>query len=83
MTNKFNMSDMLELRPEIDAAMKRANKTALLRHARLGESVCTWRDGKVVWIEPKEIFASYGLDEFGRDNTEIQTQPQDNSHAIQ
>ncbi|AWM37411.1 hypothetical protein C1280_10560 [Gemmata obscuriglobus] len=43
-----------------------ANQEALLEHARMGRSVCEWRDGKVVWIAPAEIFARYGLDEFGR-----------------
>ena len=38
----------------------------LLEHARMDRSVSTWRDGQVVWITPAEIFARYGLDEFGR-----------------
>jgi hypothetical protein len=50
----------------IDEAHARATKATLLEHARMGRSVCESRDGKVVWIEPKEIFARYGLDEFGR-----------------
>jgi len=45
----------------------RSNRKALLEHARLGQSVCESRDGKVVWITPAEIFARYGLDEFGRE----------------
>jgi len=32
----------------------------------MGRSVCEGRDGKVAWITPAEIFARYGLDEFGR-----------------
>jgi hypothetical protein len=44
----------------------RSNREALLQHARLGQSVCESRDGQVVWITPAEIFARYGLDEFGR-----------------
>jgi hypothetical protein len=64
------LQKMLSLRPEIDAAMNRANRTALLRHARLGESVSTWRDGKVVWLTPTEVFALYNLDEFGRPKPE-------------
>jgi hypothetical protein len=57
---------------EMVEALNRANRTALLRHARLGEPVSTWRDGKVVWLSPAEVFALYGLDEFGR---EIPTAP--------
>ena len=62
--------ELLALRPEIDAAYERANRTALLRHARLGESISTWRDGKVVWLSPAEVFALYNLDEFGRPKLE-------------
>lgn len=53
--------------PAMAAAHERANREALLEHARMGRSVCQ-SDGKggIVWIEPKEIFARYGLDEFGR-----------------
>jgi hypothetical protein len=53
--------------PEMAAAHERANRDALLEHARMGRSVCeAGPNGTVVWIEPKEIFARYGLDEFGR-----------------
>jgi hypothetical protein len=64
------LQKMLSLRPEVIAAMQRANQTALLRHARLGEPVSTWRDGKVVWLSPAEVFALYNLDEFGRPKLE-------------
>jgi hypothetical protein len=50
----------------VDRAHTLANKEALLEHARMGRPVCEGRDGKVVWITPAEIFARYGLDEFGR-----------------
>lgn len=58
-------SDMPDL-SAIARAHAAANKEALLEHARMGRSVCEWRDGQVVWIAPAEIFARYGLDEFGR-----------------
>jgi hypothetical protein len=60
------MAEMLNLREAIDAAHERANREALLEHARMGRSVCESRDGQVVWITPAEIFARYGLDENGR-----------------
>ncbi len=47
-----------------------ATKDALLEHARMGRPVCEGRDGKVAWITPAEIFARYGLDEFGRPKPE-------------
>jgi hypothetical protein len=53
-------------RTAVDGAHARANKDALLEHARMGRSVSEWRDGQVVWITPAEIFARYELDEHGR-----------------
>lgn len=44
----------------------RSDRAALLEHARMGRSICESRDGQVVWVPPEEIFARYGLDEFGR-----------------
>jgi len=58
---------MMALRPAIAKAHADANREALLEHARMGRSVPEGRDGKVVWITPAEIFARYGLDEFGRE----------------
>ncbi len=60
------MEEMMALRPQIEAAHYRANRDALLEHARMGRSISTMREGKVVWITPAEIFARYGMDEFGR-----------------
>lgn len=50
----------------IQAALLRAARDAALTHARLGRTVPEWRDGRVVELTPAEIFARYGLDEFGR-----------------
>lgn len=61
------MADMLEMNAKLDVAHTRATRDALLEHARMGRSVCEGRgDGKVVWIEPEEIFARYGLDANGK-----------------
>ena len=54
----------------VDRAHAAANKEALLEHARMGRSVSQWRDGKIVDVTPAEIFARYGLDEFGRPKSE-------------
>ena len=62
-------TDLIDL-AAVDRAHAAANKEALLEHARMGRSVCEGRDGKVVWITPAEIFARYGLDEFGRPKSE-------------
>jgi len=51
----------------INAALSRASRETSLTHARLGRSVpVSGGDGGVVWLTPAEIFARYGLDEFGR-----------------
>ena len=59
--------EMAALRPAIAKAHADANREALLEHARMGRPVSTLRDGQVEWITPAEIFARYGLDEFGRE----------------
>lgn len=59
--------EMTALRPAIAEAHAKANREALLEHARMGRSVPEGRDEQVVWITPAEIFARYGLDEFGRE----------------
>lgn len=42
---------------EIDEAVKRAVREAVLRHKQAGNPVVTWRDGKIVWLQPEEIEA--------------------------
>jgi hypothetical protein len=55
---------------KIDAALAASFRGLLLEHARMGRSVSEWRDGKIVTVSPSEIFARYGLDEFGRPKAE-------------
>lgn len=50
----------------INAALAGAARDAALTHARLGRTLPEWTDGGVVWLTPAEVFARYGLDEFGR-----------------
>jgi hypothetical protein len=40
---------------EIDAALKRGIRAALLRHKKLGNSIVVVRDGQVVELPPEEI----------------------------
>lgn len=42
-------------REGMDRALAGAVRQALLQHKRMGNSVATWREGKVVWIAPEEI----------------------------
>lgn len=58
---------MMALRPAIEASHERSNRIALLEHARMGRQICISEDGKVVWLQPAQVFAHYGLDEFGRE----------------
>lgn len=52
----------------MEAAHDRANRKALLEHARMGRSVpqCRGDSDEIIWVTPAEIFAIYGFDEFGR-----------------
>jgi hypothetical protein len=49
----------------INAALLGAARDAALTHARLGRPLPDWKDNKVVWLSPAEVFARYGLDEHG------------------
>ena len=44
---------------QITAAIQRAVRDAVITHARMGRAVPEWRDGKVVWVSPEEILASF------------------------
>ncbi len=39
----------------IDRALAEGVREALRQHKRAGNPVAQWRDGKVVWIQPKDI----------------------------
>jgi hypothetical protein len=49
----------------IEGAVQRAVRAAVLAHARAGNPVASWRDGKVVWVQPAEILARFAADETG------------------
>lgn len=48
-------SDEAALLVRIEQALARAVREALVRHKIAGNPVAIWRDGKVVWIEPRDI----------------------------
>ena len=64
--NGMTFDEILADNDRIGAALARAGREAALTHAWLGRSIPDWRDGKVVWLTPEEIFARYGLDENGK-----------------
>ena len=39
----------------IEHAMRRAVQQALLTHKRAGNTVATWKDGRVVLVKPEKI----------------------------
>jgi hypothetical protein len=45
------------------AAVARAVRLALLRHAREGRPVPIWENGRVVWLSPEETFARLAAEE--------------------
>ncbi len=59
------VNDLIDLEA-IARAHAAADKEALLEHARMGRTVSVSRGGQIVEVSPAEIFARYGLDEFGR-----------------
>lgn len=40
---------------EIDEALQQAVKEALLKHKKAGNPVVSWKDGKIIWIQPEDI----------------------------
>jgi hypothetical protein len=57
MKKRPTMGELLVNPKELEAAIRRAVREAVLTHARLGHPVATWRDGHVVWLQPDEVFA--------------------------
>jgi hypothetical protein len=53
--SRSGIAERLADRTVIEAAIQRAVREAVLAHARAGHPVATWRDGKVVWLQPEEI----------------------------
>ncbi len=39
----------------VTKAIQAGIKAELLKHKQAGNPVCTWRDGKVVWVEADKI----------------------------
>lgn len=64
---KSRIDAILARREITDASHAESTRIALLEHARMGRSVPQGtKERGVIWVTPAEIFARYGLDEFGR-----------------
>ena len=55
MDRKKSILELMTEGDEIDQALQRAVREALIRHKKLGESVAVWQDGKAVILPPEEI----------------------------
>jgi hypothetical protein len=51
------ISEILADKALITDALRRAAREAILRHAREGQPVATWQNGKVVWVSAVEVLA--------------------------
>ena len=49
---------------QVDAALARGVREALVRHCRAGVPAVEWQDGRCVWLTPEEIERRIG--EMGR-----------------
>ena len=59
-SNKRNLSDdkiskVLSNSANLTRVLQTGIDSALLKHKQAGNSVCEWRDNKVVWIPAEEI----------------------------
>jgi hypothetical protein len=52
-----SISERLADHSLINEAICRAVREAVLNHARAGQPVATWQNGKVVWIQPDDIIS--------------------------
>jgi len=51
--NKKDINEIFKRGNEIDEALKKGVREALLQHKRAGNSVVIWKDGKVVLVPPE------------------------------
>lgn len=44
---------------DVDAAIQKAMRQAVVSHALAGRSVAVWREGRVAWIQPAEVLSKF------------------------
>jgi hypothetical protein len=49
------ISEFFQNPERVTAVLQQGIRDALLKHKQAGNSVCTWKNGKVIWIAPEEI----------------------------
>ena len=52
---EFTMEDARKLSDQCETAARETVREALIRHKKLGNSIATSVDGKIVWIPPEQI----------------------------
>jgi len=57
MAQRNPICEILADHDRITAAITAAARDAVLKHAQAGNPVSTWRHGRVVWLQPAEVFA--------------------------
>ncbi len=53
--HKFSMEDARKLSDDCESAAREAVREALIRHKKLGNSIATSINGKIVWIPADQI----------------------------
>lgn len=51
----LELANLVAQADAVEAAARQAVREALLVHKRMGNPICVWREGRVVWIPPEEI----------------------------
>jgi len=50
-----DIGGLIRERRQVDAALARGVREALMRHCRAGVPAVEWQDGKCVWLAPEEL----------------------------
>ena len=53
--HKSTIDELFEDGQAIDEALKEAARDARRLHKALGNPMATWKDGRVVWVQPEDI----------------------------
>jgi hypothetical protein len=54
-TRKRTITEIFEDDRVIGAALRKGTRDALRAHKLAGNPVATWKNGKIVWIQPEDI----------------------------
>lgn len=52
---KDKISEIFEDKEKITRTLSKAVNEALLQHKKAGNPVVSWKDGKIIWIQPEDI----------------------------